>query len=527
MAWTQVISDTFTRANTSTGGAGTTTGAGNNWTDEAGGTYNISSDTLLCTSSNLSGYATQLLERPVGEAAVGQRIVATLIAGNPTAQVGLGLRCQTTLGSYYLANYAPNTQQILLYACVAGGPTNIAGGVSVGSPTAGHTLQFDFYAVGTNPTTLKLTVTDTTTSTVLNTLTVTDSTSALQSAGVPCLAVWAGNTGTYTANITSATTYTGSPPSGGTFTVSPTSIVGSSTGNTLTLTGSGTTFNSPSTSPFVLSGGLGAYLSAQNVTSATAATLTVNAGLYNGGETVTITDTNGGETATFTVTQPSLGVLKRGFIGDSIMAGTNGNPVAAFSSFLTALGYTVTTVNQAVSGTCSADWVVGDADGFLAGAISAFTTAGVTVVHYMLGTNDIRTPYNFTAATHTANVTNTVNALKAAGFQVIIHKPLYTVPNANFSGVLWPPSCEALYVAYYKSDIAALVDGSTVFEGDTANYAAAQQAPATFLAADGVHPAGSTQNTVTGQNWAIADLQRYGNAIGGGSSTPGFRPGFH
>ena len=527
MAWTQVISDTFTRANTSTGGAGTTTGAGNSWIDEAGGVYQISSDTLLGTTSSTSGYATQLLERPVGEAATGQRITATVVAGSPTAQIGLCLRGQTTVGSYYLFNYAPNVQQILVYAVVAGGPTGIIGGTSIGSPTTGHTLLLDAYVVGTSPTTVVFKVTDQTTSTVLANVTTTDSTTVLQAAGVPGLAVWAGTSGTYTANFTSATTYTGTPPTGGTFTISPTSIVGSSTGNTLTLTGSGTTFNSPSTSPFVLSGGLGAYLSAQSVTSATAATLTVNAGLYNGGETVTITDTNGGETATFTVTQPSLGVLKRGFIGDSIMAGTNGNPVAAFSSFLTALGYTVTTVNQAVSGTCSADWVVGDADGFLAGAISAFTTAGVTVVHYMLGTNDIRTPYNFTAATHTANVTNTVNALKAAGFQVIIHKPLYTVPNANFSGVLWPPSCEALYVAYYKSDIAALVDGSTVFEGDTANYAAAQQAPATFLAADGVHPAGSTQNTVTGQNWAIADLQRYGNAIGGGSSTPGFRPGFH
>jgi len=513
MSWTTVVSDTFSRANTTAGSAGSTTGVGNGWIDQAGSTWNISSDTLVGTTSNASGYNSQLLQRPSTEAALGQRITATFVyggsSGNPQAQLGLCLRGQSTVDTYYLFNLAANTDDCYVYSVVSGGPTSIGGTTSTGSMTSGHTIQIDFYATGSSPTTLVFTVTDLTTSTVLCSHSLTDSTTALQSAGVAGLVVWVGVSGTETATFTSATTYTGSPSSGGTFTMSPSSIVGGSTGNTITVTGSGTSFNSPSSAPFQAAGGLGFLLSSQSVTSATAATLTVNAGLYGYG-TVTITDTNGEETGTLTITEPSLGTIKVGFIGDSITYGTNGAPVTAFSTFLTGLGYTVTTNNQGQSGSSTNDWVVGDSDNYLSNAITAFNTAGVTIVHVMLGTNDARTPYNYTATQHFTRMSGIVAALVSAGFKVVISKPLYTVPNASFSGVVWPADCEPIYQAYFQMDM-TLVDGVHVFQGDTANFSAAQLAPSTFLASDGVHPADATHNNITGQNWAIAVLQMWGN----------------
>ncbi len=67
MSWTQVITDSFFRANTSTGSAGSTTGAGNNWTDVEGGVWNIQSDQLNGTTNNTNGYIVNFLLRPSGE----------------------------------------------------------------------------------------------------------------------------------------------------------------------------------------------------------------------------------------------------------------------------------------------------------------------------------------------------------------------------------------------------------------------------------------------------------------------------
>jgi lysophospholipase L1-like esterase len=80
--------------------------------------------------------------------------------------------------------------------------------------------------------------------------------------------------------------------------VSPTSVIASSTGNTLTLTGTGTSWTSgtPGLPTFTASGGT---ITAQHVTSATSATLTYTAPSSAG--TVTITDPGTGTTAILTV----------------------------------------------------------------------------------------------------------------------------------------------------------------------------------------------------------------------------------
>jgi hypothetical protein len=83
-----------------------------------------------------------------------------------------------------------------------------------------------------------------------------------------------------------------------TLSVSPTSVAASSTGNTLTLTGTGTswTAGTPGSPIFTASGGT---IAAQTVTSATSATLTYTA--PPGAGTVTITDPSTGDTASLTI----------------------------------------------------------------------------------------------------------------------------------------------------------------------------------------------------------------------------------
>ncbi|MHB1310568.1 MAG: hypothetical protein ACYC3L_01030, partial [Gemmatimonadaceae bacterium] len=124
MTWTVVVSDNFTRANTSPGGAGTTTGAGNNWIDEAGGVYSISSNTLLATTSNTTGYLTQTLLRPSGEAATGQRITATFVAVSSTqANSGILLRGQS--GDFYFGHLDFASPALHIYKVVGGAVTSL------------------------------------------------------------------------------------------------------------------------------------------------------------------------------------------------------------------------------------------------------------------------------------------------------------------------------------------------------------------------------------------------------------------
>lgn len=85
---------------------------------------------------------------------------------------------------------------------------------------------------------------------------------------------------------------------------SPTTIVISSTGNVIALTGTNTLWATDSPT-FSLSGGTGASITAQNITTETAATVTISAGSATG--TLTITDPSTGATTTVTVIDPPPG----------------------------------------------------------------------------------------------------------------------------------------------------------------------------------------------------------------------------
>lgn len=303
---------------------------------------------------------------------------------------------------------------------------------------------------------------------------------------------------------------------GASFVVSPTSVAGSSTGNVITLTGTATAWTGL---PFTLSGGEKGIITNQAVTSATTATITINPGIQ-GYTNLVVLDTISGATAGITVTAPVLGPLVIGYIGDSITEGINGFPTTAAETYLTNFGYTVTTVNRGISSTSTADWIgsaaypgtggggLGGAPAKLNNAIAAFNSAGVTLVHIMLGTNDPYVPYGVTLAQHAANMRSIVGTLVSSGFTVVISKPIWTIPNINPNRI---NDSGAYYLAAFAKDM-LLVDGRRVFQGDTTGYAQSFLTPATFLTSDGVHPT-AAGNTLLGNYWAVAILNQFGNQV--------------
>lgn len=299
-----------------------------------------------------------------------------------------------------------------------------------------------------------------------------------------------------------------------TISLSPTFVTAFDPNAVVTITGSGTAFNGTSLS---ISGGYGNVVSGQTASSGTSATLTIVMGAPDFGN-ITVTDTSGA-TATLTVNPPNLGTLNIGFIGDSITAGTNGNPIfqvgeEACVTYLQNQGFTVNYIDVAASGSDSSQWQAGSTN--MNNALSGMAGAGIgpgSLVHVMLGGNDIRTPNNFTPAQHFAYTQGIVNILVGAGYKVIIAHNIYARPNAGlgFGTTVWPANCQPIYRAYFALDM-TLADGVNVFQGDTANFQYSMQNAPTFLASDGVHPFDGDANAIIGRNWAIAIMDMFGNA---------------
>lgn len=167
------------------------------------------------------------------------------------------------------------------------------------------------------------------------------------------------------------------------------------------------------------------------------------------------------------------GVLKAaqlniGFIGDSNTFGyglAGGTPTMP-DNVATILGKTyksraVTCTNRGISGTKSPDWISGSTN--LTNAKAAFAAAGVTHVHYAIGTNDAIVPTS--AASYKANVQSTVNDLVAAGYKVILSYPVYSqVGGGSTNGT------SIAYAQQYLQQVDSLINGSTILRGDSLAY---------------------------------------------------------
>lgn len=225
MSWRVVCDDDFTHADTSVGGAGTTTGvpttggASGPWKDVAGSLFNIVSNKLQAAEGVTNGFLTQFLTRPSGEDSVGQQISMT---GNVPESgsgivIGVGLRYQSGSGNYYLAHLLDGgggspPGQINVYKIVSGSPSSIIGGAQNWTTpmVSGH--NYTIILAANDPisgtTTLDYTVHDETANADVMSGSVDDSESSLQSSGGYAVVPWAAFSGfPATSQITRVTTY--------------------------------------------------------------------------------------------------------------------------------------------------------------------------------------------------------------------------------------------------------------------------------------------------------------------------------
>lgn len=178
--------------------------------------------------------------------------------------------------------------------------------------------------------------------------------------------------------------------------------------------------------------------------------------------------------------EPMPGSYAIGFIGDSI---TEGNAYPAVTPapeqcgalVAAATGLTVTVVNEGIAGTKSANWVPG---GTLTSAKNAFAAAGVLDVCIMLGANDCKTGENVAPATYGSNLASTASNLVSAGYRVWLNYPSFCT---------WDAGSPSLNLPGYCDEIDAIVNGTTIRQGDTSAYAEFEANRVAYIP-DGVHP---------------------------------------
>jgi lysophospholipase L1-like esterase len=143
--------------------------------------------------------------------------------------------------------------------------------------------------------------------------------------------------------------------------------------------------------------------------------------------------------------------------------GAGGMPMVAEKLLQCATGNNVAyCLNEGISGSTSGQWLTSTT--YYADSVLAFGSPSTTpLVVYNLGVNDAKETSPVSAATFSSNVSNTVNALVAAGYKVLLIPPFYTVPS-------------------YPQDVSGTFDEAS--DGYLLQYAAAEQ---TLAAANPTH----------------------------------------
>lgn len=165
----------------------------------------------------------------------------------------------------------------------------------------------------------------------------------------------------------------------------------------------------------------------------------------------------------------------------------------------------------------------------LAGALNSSgqaTGSNATYVGIMLGTNDVHstnttsTRAALTPAQHLANMTLICNDLVARGVKVIIHHPIWTWPYSGSAPTNYPGNCNDTYALYWNADM-TLVNGTTIFAGDTANFSYFRWNNSQ-ISADGIHPNTNAAYAQLGLNQGNASTFVYGLGSGGGGGGGNF-----
>lgn len=210
--------------------------------------------------------------------------------------------------------------------------------------------------------------------------------------------------------------------------------------------------------------------------------------------------------------------LVLGFVGDSITVGfglsAGLDPATKVGALLanTFKHRAVTISNQAVNGSRTSQWVTGQAN--LTAAKSAFSSAGVTHVHIMLGANDAAAANLVSAATFGSNLSNICSDLTGAGYTVILSYPTYIPAGANSNATT---AASVALAQSYWAQIDALINGTTILLGDTVS-------PRYFAASLSEYQSDQTHPTATGSQalatmWARAIDRALYKRSGGAART--------
>lgn len=513
--WTQTLDDTFTRADTSPGSAGSTTGVGNGWTDKLGLIYRIQSNQLVGDGSALSlAPRTGILYRAADNYR-DQKIVGTIVPNaDGSAQWSCVLRADVTNGNWYTFEIANNVVPgTVVVGSVSGGNTESPVYTFIdqqfaGSFTVGHPIAITVSVVGASPTALVFTLIDLTTDITLSSGTYSNSAAGLQQAGSWGL-LSQGTASAYSEVVLSQAD--GSSPVVGTA-----SFVSSPNGTVINVLGTAPSGVSSPTYQWYASKTAGSF------TGSTPSTFAVAnmTGVVTGPTTLAWAHTTGSppDTAWYyflqtTVSGPALfsaapiaalqgwPVETIGWLGDSIMAYCQG-PTDNYGTkhFISVLNqwkpnrnYTV--INSGDPGTATADWLIGGT--LLGPAITSWKAASVQHVLFMLGANDSHA--GVSAATYAANVLAICNTLVANGLTPILQAPPSCIPG-GLGGIYLEPDPGLLHD--YGVALSGVANGTTILLGDTALWAYSAQNAASFWSppwddgGDGVHPSQGGQLTM-------------------------------
>lgn len=375
--WSNIIDDTFVRANTSAGTAGTTTGAAGdgNWTDVFGSTYSINSNRLKAVDQ--STYANNQLLRPAGENTLNGRVVVTTDTTSPTSTQWLAYFRYQDANNFY--PIIAGSGSATAYKYVAGVLTSL-GSLGSWTYTAGHRYQLDATCVGTSHPVLSAVITDLDAMggpAVVATGSQTDLSDSFTTAGKMGIGV---NGAGSTYYFSRAATYKRQSVALGT------TIIGkNSTGNVINLTGENTAWNS-TTPTFTLTntGGTTASITAQNIIDNTHATVTVSGGTVAG--TANIGDPSTGASAPVTISSQTI-----------TLSTVNGNINTSYSFTITGLFTTWTpgsTTVMSISGG--------------AASITSQSATDATHVSITIATGGTAVPLTLTDTTSGATATFTV-----------------------------------------------------------------------------------------------------------------------
>jgi hypothetical protein len=388
--WQPLVTDNFTRPDTSYGASAfSTSGAGNNWIDQAGTAYKISGNKLLSSVATVgSRHIVYQIMRPAVENALHTKIVLRtgtdfttnndyyLIVRGDGADGAVSNNC-------YMANFSSSAGSITIYKCVAGVLTSL--GTAAVTATIGKDWEFTLSATGSGTTTLVATIQNITDGGSLITNTRTDTTAAMQVSG-RCGFV-ADYTGTNTPNhVASVTTYydnaaSMTATSGGVASLS--TLLGA---QTITVVGTGTTFTGGASPKFTMAN---ETLGTITVTDDTHATIALTPGTTV--QSLVLVDANTGAKAYIPLLTPTITLSP-----NAVVNATSGNVITITgvgtnftgSPFTVSAGATITAQNV-TSATSATITVTGGA----VGKITTVTDTGSTATA-ILSVNQTVTPDN-------------------------------------------------------------------------------------------------------------------------------------